>query len=140
MPIPSVSPSSVDAGVLPTGGTARGRLGLNGGDGQARELKQLLKEGTWDDGRNLPLPDTPSSADDLDAKARAYCLKHDLSDPAPVKELLSRFSIQPCPAFSCLPCGGLACNMLTGIPNAGLTWRQTSARPRLRTASGSSDT
>ena len=35
---------------------------------QAKDLAKMLKEGAWDSGRNLPLPDAPADGDDLDAK------------------------------------------------------------------------
>jgi hypothetical protein len=37
--------------------------------GEAKRLQKLLKEGNWDGGRNLPLPDVPDENADLDEVA-----------------------------------------------------------------------
>jgi hypothetical protein len=57
---------------------------------QAKHLTKIRKEGLWDGGRNLPLPEVPPDMSDLDTRAEELCAKHGLEDRAAVKELLQR--------------------------------------------------
>lgn len=57
---------------------------------EAKKLTKFMKEGTWDDGRNLPLPEPPGPDVDLLVAATRLAKKENLQNVKLVKEMLHR--------------------------------------------------